>query len=139
MSLVIAQQLSGLYREIVNGESFSRTTNTDISDVDRNLCEFLAIVELEENHGSVVRSWSVVDSSGLHYGVDCPWGNEVRIFMPPETDSHFRVRYSVHNNRIRFTLMLGRAKWRLLCAPLLPDGSFDASRVGPFLQRTVTT
>jgi hypothetical protein len=124
MSIRITKALSPLFRELSNGELFSRALNISLKDAPAlRRCQRLLIVELDEDH-CLVRSWSVVDETGVHHDVPCPFPGE-RTITDDFAAENPKIRYSIHKGQINLVIGLGRGWYKVLVGPLSPDSSLD--------------
>jgi hypothetical protein len=128
----IAQQLGGIYHELVDKKPFSEIARVPLAQASASGRALRLVIWQCDAEvlflAGVSRRWWVADASGLHPDGEWPLSDEL-LNSERGASENPRIKFATDRQRVRFGMSLGMTKpgryWYASCeAPLGPDGRF---------------
>ena len=143
MSLLIAEQLSGLYQELTESKPFSEVVGVDLSRASsrgRLLHLIIAQCWTEDEPDplfltGIVDRWFVCDARGFRPDENPLEGTGAYTVTEEWASLHPLVRFATAGGWVRFGMQLGHQWYMKRQGPLGPDGRFIVSELTDYLRQ----
>jgi hypothetical protein len=123
----IAQQLAGLYRELVDRQPFSEVARVELSAAGASgRAVRLLICQCDSDDLqllSILRRWWVVDAEGFHGEVKWPLSKALVQQEGWEAESPF-IKFATNGRRVKFGMRFGPRWYVAKEGPVGADGRF---------------
>jgi len=129
---IIAQQLAGIYRELVERRPFSDIARVPLDEAPASGRALRLVVSQCDSEylflAGAMRQWWVIDNSGWHTNDEWPITTE-QVRTEDGQSHHPIIRFATDGHRVRFGMRFGSNWYASREAPLDPDGRFIADEI----------